>query len=150
MKRHYFFSSVTRNTGLWEQEFEVQKIARARWTEGDLVAGRGIGKRNRLYMCETKTGRMADLVRGDLVIGALGRRAATLEGVGDWRAIGEDCELEALTGAGLLGKATSIAPMLPELMRLEYQGHIRLDGRVLNLTDFVSATPRRKLEITLV
>ena len=80
--------------------FELKPLDFKDWATGDFVAGRVTGKRNRLYMCETKTGRMAEMVRGDLMIGALGERAATLEGVGDWRAVDEDCELDALTPAG--------------------------------------------------
>lgn len=150
MSPHYFFSSVTRNSDLWLEPFEVKPLAMEHWDTGDFVAGRAIGKRNRLYRCETKTGRMADMVRGDLLIGALGQRQATLEGVGDWRAVGEDLELEALTGAGLLGKATSISPMLPELMRLRYLGHVTRNGEKLAMRDFIEPVEPRKLEIPLV
>ena len=52
------------------------------------------------------------MVRGDLIVGALGRRAATLEGVGDWRAVDEELELEALTSAGLLGFGVFLAILL--------------------------------------
>jgi len=150
MNPHYFFSSVTRNTDLWLRPFEVKPLGFKNWSTGDFVAGRVTGKRNRLYMCETKTGRMADMVRGDLMIGALGQRAATLEGVGDWRAVDDDLALDALTGAGLLGKATSIAPMLPELMRLEYLGHVTRDGEKLGMMDFVRPAEPRKLDIPVV
>lgn len=137
MKAHYFFSSVTRNSDLWSQAFEVRMMDRVGWHTGDFVVGRTTGQRNRLYRCETKTGRMADLVRGDLMVGALGKRAATLEGVGDWRAIGDDLQLDALTPAGLLGKATSISPFLPDFMRLDYCGHVMRGGRTLGMGDFV-------------
>jgi hypothetical protein len=150
VKPHYFFTSVTRNTDLWQRPFDVTPLDFKDWETGDYVAGRVTGKRNRLYLCETKTGRMADMVRGDLVIGALGQRSATLEGVGNWRAVGENLELDALTGAGLWGKATSISPMLPELMRLEYLGHVCRDGSKLNLADFVTPVPLRRLDIPLV
>ena len=150
MRPHYFFTSVTRNSDLWQRPFEVEPLALEHWSTGDFVAGRVTGERNRLYMCETKTGRMADMVRGDLLIGALGQRAATLEGVGNWTAVGEDLELDALTGAGLLGKATSISPMLPELMRLEYRGHVTRNGEKLTIEDFVTEVPPRKLDIPLV
>lgn len=93
---------------------------------------------------------MADMVRGDLLVGALGKRAATLEGVGDWRAAGEDRELEALTSAGLLGKATSISPMLPDLMRFEYLGHATRNGKKLRMADFVQPAPPRKLDIPVI
>jgi hypothetical protein len=137
MKPHYFFSSVTRNSDLWLTPFKTLMLDRSDWNTGDFVVGRTTGKRNRLYECETKTGRMADMVRGDLLIGALGERAATLEGVGDWRAVAENLELEALTSAGLLGRATSISPMLPDLMRLEYLGHVTRDGNKVGMMDFV-------------
>jgi hypothetical protein len=150
MNPHYFFGSVTRNTDLWQQPFKLKPLELKDWSTGDFVAGRVTGKRNRLYMCETKTGRMADMVRGDLMIGALGQRSATLEGVGDWRAVDDDLELDALTGAGLLGKATSIAPMLPELMRLEYLGHVTRDGRKLGMMDFVRPAEPRKLDIPVI
>lgn len=143
MKPHYFFSSVTRCSDLWIKPFKTLKIAREHWATGDFVVGRIVGERNRLYECETKSGRMAEMVRGDLLIGALGTRAATLEGVGDWRASTDGDELEALTSAGLLGYSTSISPMLPDLMRMEYLGHATRAGDKLNMSDFViPATPR--------
>lgn len=150
MRPHYFFTSVTRCTDLWREPFETTLLDRAEWATGDFVVGRVVGERNRLYECETKTGRMADLVRGDLLLGALGRRAATLEGVGDWRAVTDDLQLDALTSAGLLGRATSISPMLPELMRLEYLGHVSRKGCKLNMTDFVTPCPTRPLEIPVI
>jgi hypothetical protein len=137
MAAYYFFSSVTRNSDLWQTPFQVQALPRDQWATGDFAVGRVIGERNRLYRCETKTGRMAEMVRGDLLVGAFGMRAATLEGVGDWREIGDDLEMDALTGAGLLGKATSTSPMLPELMRLRYEGHVTRSGRKLTMSDFV-------------
>jgi hypothetical protein len=93
---------------------------------------------------------MAELVRGDLLLGALGRRAATLECVGDWRAVTEDLRLEALTSAGLLARATSTSPMLPELMQLDYLGHVMRRGAKLNMMDFVQPAPARKLEIPVI
>lgn len=136
-KPHYFFSSVARNADLWLQPFDVNVIERAAWATGDFVLCRVRSERNRLYQCETKTGRMANLVRGDLMIGALGKRAATLEGVGDWQAVGDDLTMEALTSAGLLGKATSTSPLLPDLMSLSYCGHLMRAGQKLAMKDFV-------------
>jgi hypothetical protein len=150
MKPHYFFSSVTRTTDLWQRPFDTQMLDRENWATGDYVVGRVTVKRNRLYQCETKTGRMADVVRGDLIVGALGQRAATLEGVGDWRAVSENLKMEALTGAGLLGKATSISPLLPELMRLDYLGHVTRDGRKLAMEDFVAPVEPRQFDKPVV
>jgi len=150
MRPHYFFSSVTRGTDLWTFPFQTEKLDMSKWDTGDFVVGRTVGKRNRLYECETKTGRMADMVLGDLLVGALGERAATLEGVGDWRATTESLELEALTSAGLLGRATSISPMLPDLMRLEYLGHVTRQGKKLGMMDFVTPAAPRDLEIPVI
>lgn len=150
MKPHYFFSSVSRCSDLWLTPFDTRKLDRQHWATGDFVVGRITGKRNRLYECETKTGRMARMVRGDLLVGALGRRSATLEGVGDWRAENESGELEALTSAGLLGCSTSISPMLPELMRMEYLGHVSRDGNKVNMADFVIPETPRKLDIPVI
>jgi len=150
MKPHYFFSSVTRNSDLSEAPFDVGPLDRRHWATGDFVLGRVKGKRNRLYQCETKTGRMADLVRGDLLIGALGDRAATLEGVGYWSAIGDDLEMEGLTPAGLIGKATSTTLLLPEFMKLEYLGHIMRHGDKLGMQDFVVQAEPAPLDIPVI
>jgi hypothetical protein len=73
---------------------------------------------------------MCQVFDGDIVVGAFGKRAATLEGVGDWLRIEDDLALHALTAAGLFGKATSVSPLLPELMRLRYLGHALRDDKV--------------------
>jgi hypothetical protein len=93
---------------------------------------------------------MAEMVRGDLLIGALGERAATLEGVGNWRDVGGDLEMEALTSAGLIGKATSTSLLLPDLMRLEYSGHIIREGSKLGMMDFITQTEPASLDIPVI
>ena len=80
-------------------------------------------------------------MEGTPAVGAFGKRAATLEATGDWAAIGDDGSMEALTGAGLFGKALSVAPTLPRLMSLRYSGHVLRDGRKLTMEDFVPPTP---------
>lgn len=150
MKSHYFFSSVTRCSDLWQRSFDVQKLGRGDWATGDFVVGRITGERSRLYRCETKSGRMTDMVMGDLFVGALGRRAATLEGVGDWRAVGDDLELEALTSAGLLGRCTSVSPMFPSLMRMQYEGHVSREGHKITMSDFITPEPHRELDIPVI
>lgn len=150
MKPHYFFTSVTRNSDLWSVPFEVQALDREHWATGDFVVGIAIGKRNRLYRCETRTGRIADMVRGDLMVGALGKRAATLEGVGDWRATGDDLEMEALTPAGLMGKATSTSLSIPDLMHLRYRGHVMRDGKKLCMKDYIESAKPRQLNMPVI
>ena len=150
MTPHYFFSSVTRLSDLWKEPFETVPLRRQHWASGDFVVGRVSGQRNRLYRCETKTGRMADVVVGDLIVGALGERAATLEAAGDWRAVDESLQLDALTGAGLLGKTTSISPLLPELVRLDYLGHVARKGQKINMMDCVHQVPPKQFDQPVV
>lgn len=150
MKPHYFFSSVTRCSDLWIEPFATEALGREHWRTGDFVVGRIAGERNRLYQCETKTGRMADMVRDDLIVGALGKRAATLEGVGDWRDVGPSGEMEALTSAGLLGRSTSISPMFPSLMRVNYVGHVMRAGNKVKMRDFVLPAAPASLDIPVI
>ena len=150
MKPHFFFGSVTRCSDLAEQPFEVELLDRSHWATGDFVVGRITGERNRLYHCETQSGRMADLVLDDLMIGALGQRAATLEGVGDWRETGPDGVLEALTSAGLLGRSTSISPTFPNLVHMHYSGHVVRNGRKVTMRDFVVPAAPVKLDIPVI
>ncbi|MEE4173121.1 MAG: hypothetical protein V2I57_02595 [Xanthomonadales bacterium] len=147
---HYFFSSVTRNSDLWERPFEVRPVPRSDWSARDFVVGEVVGSRNRLYQCETKTGRMAHVVRGDLMIGALGTRAATLEGVGDWTEIGTDGAMDALTSAGLFGKGTSLSPLLPDLVQMQYQGHVVRDGKPLGMGDFVEPAAPARFDLPVI
>ena len=137
----YFFTSVTRCSDLWRRPFEVAVLPRERWRAADFVVAEVIGAPNELYRCETKTGRIAQLLPGDRVVGAFGERQATLEGVGSWKAIGEDGEMAGLTGAGLLGKAISTSLLMPPFMRLRYLGHVLRGGAALNMADFVAPVP---------
>ncbi len=125
-----FFGSVTRNSDLQSSEFQCQALPRETWATGDYVVCDVVGRPGPLYRVELPTGRMSHVFEGDQIVGALGRRAATLEGVGDWESIGDDGNLHALTPAGLLGKATSISPLLPPLMDLKYKGHVVRQDKV--------------------
>ena len=78
-----------------------------------------------------------DAVAGDLVVGALGKRSATLEVVGDWGHTGVDGAMHTLTGAGLFGFATSLSTWLAPLTPIVYRGHVTRDGCKLNMRDFV-------------
>lgn len=137
----HFFTSVTRCSDLWQAPFETVAVPRPDWRAADFVVAEVTGQPNELYRCETKTGRIAQLLPGDLLVGALGERAATLEGVGSWQAVGDDGRMVGLTGAGLLGQATSTSPLMPAFMALCYRGHVCRDGRALNMADFVIPPP---------
>ncbi len=121
---HPFFTSVTRISDLASQDFDTRPMAREHWDTGDYVVARVANNHGRLSALELQGGRMIEVMEDDLVVGAFGTRAATLEAVGDWRAIDESGELNALTAAGLFGKVTSLSPFLSAPMRLQYQGHV--------------------------
>jgi len=125
-----FFSSVTRISDLESQPFECQAVPRDAWATGDYVVCEVVGPPGPQYQIERPSGRMCQVFDGDIVIGAFGRRAATLEGVGDWGEIGDDMALHALTPAGLFGKVTSVSPLLPAFMQLSYKGHVVRDEKV--------------------
>ena len=133
----YFMTSVTRITDLKNGDFDVRPLKQADWGHGDYVVGRVVGRPSSLYRIEIPSGRMVEMMDNDLVIGAFGKRAATLEGVGDWEAIGRDGRMQSLTSAGLFGKATSTSLVIPRLMSLEYAGHVVRDGVKLAMRDFI-------------
>lgn len=125
-----FHMSVTRISDLAERPFECKRMARDTWATGDYVVCEVVGRPGPLYQVELPSGRMCHAFDGDTVIGAFGKRAATLEAAGDWEGIGEDLALHALTSAGLFGKASSVSPFLPQMMQLTYKGHVVREDKV--------------------
>ena len=114
----YFFASLTRISNLPEVAFSVEPLPRGSWDTGDYVVGQVSPPGSRLSRVELSTGRMVEVAEGDLIVGALGVRYATLETVGGWQNIGNDGRMETLTGAGLIGKSTSTGPWsCPRLFR---------------------------------
>ena len=141
MDTRYLFTSVTRISDLAPGNFDVGKLPREQWEHADYVAAEVTGRTSSLYKFELSNGRIMEALPGARAIGAFGMRAATLEAAGDWQAIGDDGSMDALTGAGLFGKTTSVAPLLPRLMSLRYEGHVLRDGRKLGMGDFVKPVP---------
>jgi len=132
----FLYGSLTRISDLPDGAFEVVPRDRAEWELGDYVVVEvtELGAQRNL---EHPSGRLAHLARGDVLVGALGIRHATLEATGDWRAVGEDLEMHLLTAAGLFGRLTSLSPMLGSLSVLGYRGHVARGGATLRMADFV-------------
>lgn len=130
------FGSLTRISDLRAEPFEVAPRPRGDWELGDYVVAEvlELGSQRSL---EHPSGRLGRLACGDLLVGALGVRHATLEATGDWRDTGEDLRMDLLTAAGLFGRLTSLSPMLGSLTPLAYRGHVVRDGRRLGMGDFV-------------
>jgi hypothetical protein len=146
----YFFSSVTRISDLAEEGFDVTQLPRSEWASGDYVIGEVFGRSGELSRVELRSGRMIEVVAGDLVVGTFGSRRATLEAVGDWLDIRDDLEFQAMTSAGLFGRVTSIAPLLPPLLRLRYVGHVTRSGSKQVMSDFVPPIPDVEYNIPTV
>lgn len=123
-----FLASVTRISDLSEDTITAEKLPRELWETGDYVVAKVQDIQGHLTAIEMPNGRMINVMEDDLVVGAFGTRVATLEAVGDWRDIGEDGQLNALTSAGLFGKTTSLSPFLSSPMKLQYQGHVTRNG----------------------
>ncbi|MCB9176297.1 MAG: DUF1611 domain-containing protein [Caldilineae bacterium] len=136
MQPKYLFGSVTRIAGLRERDFEVRPVPRADWDGGDYVVGEVIQPVRGGLCIELPTGRHAEPMIGDLVVGALGHRAATLEMTGDWHAIGPDGRIDFLTAAGVVGRMSSKSPFLPDPIAGRYRGHVFVEGRPAHMHDY--------------
>lgn len=142
-------SSVARIADFESAHYSVRRLPRELWAGGDYVAGEVTGTTSALYQIEKPSGRVVKAMPGDQVIGALGNREATLEGVGSWAAIEAD-RMHALTGAGLFGRFTSISKTLASPMSLSYRGHVVRDGRKVRMRDFAVADCGAKLATPVV
>lgn len=140
MLTNYFHSSLTRITDLKDHKFSSESVPKERWRTGDYVVGEVV-QAGGLKEIELASGRMATFVESDLVVGALGKRAATLEAVGDWRAVGDDLRFEALTAACVFGKCTAKNILIPPLASLHYRGHVTVGGELKNMRDYVQPQP---------
>jgi hypothetical protein len=135
MSKRYFFLSLTRIADFTQEDIEIKKQLHKKWKSGDYVAC-SIVKPPGSMKVEMTCGRMAEIAEGDILIGALGERFATLEATGSWREVGRNMKMDLLTSAGIFGQMTSISTFIPNLVRLKYMGHVHRDGKFLNMQDF--------------
>lgn len=150
MQTRYVLTSVARIANLERGDFEVRPLPRGDWANGDYVAATVTGKPSSLYRVELTNGRMIEAMEGTVIIGAFGKRAATLEATGDWEAVEADGAMQALTGAGLFGKALSVAPTLPRLMSLQYVGHVVRGGVKQTMRDFVEPVAASSFSLPVI
>ena len=137
MNSNFIFTSMLRTSDLDKKPFTVEKLEKIQWKTGDYVVGKITNTGNDMIKIELINGRMRGFMKDDLVIGALGERYATLEATGSWREVGEDGIMHLLTGAGLMGKCTSKSAFLPNLIEVEYVGHVTRDEQVCKMDDYV-------------
>jgi hypothetical protein len=132
----HFPGSITRIADL-AHPLDLTQTDRARWRTGDLVVAEVLEDGAVPYSLEAPTGRNVEVLPGDFIVGALGRRCATLQIVGDWRAVGPDLRMDALSMAGVLGRCTSAALPRPPIAALRYRGHVVSGREPSRLCDFV-------------
>ncbi len=137
MHRKHFFASLTRIADFHDGTIDVRPLPRDEWATGDYVVGEVTFAAHDFSRIEGRDGRHVEVVLGDRIVGALGRRAATLSAVGDWRGIGADGAMDLLTAAGLMARATSVSWQTPPLMKLAYRGHVVRNGAKVAMKDFV-------------
>ena len=126
-------------------------LPREQWATGDFVVAE-LAETSELaetFAIETVDGRRVEVIAGDLIVGALGRRAATLELVGDWTSVGEDLRMHTLTPSGLLGRLTSAATPPPPFTTVIYRGHVWRDAK-LGMGDFVPRVSHAALDAPVV
>jgi hypothetical protein len=90
------------------------------------------------------------VVQGDHIIGALGRRAATLQAVGDWADVGEDLHLDLLSMAGVTGRCTSKSAFSKPIAPLTYVGHVHRGGTPVTMRQFVPDDPQEPVTVPCV
>lgn len=150
MNRRVTAASLTRIGQFDLDALDVRSVAFESWATGDYVVGRVEGIPGNYARMELTNGRMSRSARGDLLMGALGVRHATLEVTGSWREIGSDMRMRALTGAGLFGKMTSKSPFCPTPLPITYAGHVHLENRKATMRQFVEHLNPVNYETTTV
>lgn len=142
MNHPYFYTSLTRIAELEERGYEVEPVDRERWSTGDYVVAE-VRTRAAGRTVELSTGRNIEVAEGDLLVGALGRREATLEATGSWEEVGPDGRMHVLSGGGILGKMTSRSTDMSPLVPVTYRGHVVVDGSATAMRDWVPDPPER-------
>lgn len=84
------YASISRISDLRERRWEALSLERPSWETGDYVVDDVLACAAETSPAELDSGRIMYAATGDLLMGALGSRSATLETVGDWTAIGPD------------------------------------------------------------
>jgi hypothetical protein len=137
-----YLASLARIADLDRNPYDVRALNKTEWASGDYVLAEITGPRTELYNIESCSGEMLPVQAGDQVIGALGVRAGTLEGAGDFASVVHG-NMQTLTTAGLLGTFTSFSTLLPDPISLRYRGHILRDGGKVRMSDFaITSAPR--------
>lgn len=145
-----YLASLTRIADFGVNPYDVHPLEQSSWESGDYVLTEVIGReRTELYVVEDCDANMVSVAAGDRIVGALGRREATLEGVGSYDDVVRG-EMHAMTSAGLIGAFTSLSTLVPRPMRLAYRGHIARNGKKVTMRQFAIDANGRDFDIPTV
>ena len=144
-----YLGSLARIADFDRNPYDVRALNKAKWASGDYVLAEITGPRTDLYNIESCSGEMLPVQAGDQVIGALGIRAGTLEGAGDFASV-EHGRMQTLTTAGLLGVFTSFSTALSRPISLRYRGHIMRDDRKVQMSDFAIASRQTEFAVPTI
>ena len=150
MNSDYIFTSMLRISDLDKKPFSIEKLDKIKWKTGDYIVGEITDTGNDILKIELINGRMRSIMKEDLVVGALGERYATLEATGSWRDVEEDGKMHFLTGAGLFGKCTSKSVYLPNLIEIQYLGHVVIDKKICTMDNYVRDVKFSKFNIPVI
>lgn len=150
MDHRYIYTGLTRTSDLAEKEFEVKKLDKSEWATGDFVICKLTDVGAHDAKLELTNGRLRGVMDGDLMVGALGIRHATLEATGTWKETAEDGKMHVLSWGGLLGKLTSKSVFTPKFMEVQYIGHAWRSDTKLNMNDFLRPVPHQRFNTPVV
>ncbi|MFT7462206.1 MAG: hypothetical protein ACI9EF_000544 [Pseudohongiellaceae bacterium] len=131
--RPHKFGSVVARLGL-HGEVDISRMIEAR--SGQVLVVRALEEKRVYDQLELTTGRLAHVGKGDVIVGALGRRDALRGFVGrvpDAIAAGD--VLHLLNLGGVLGKVVSENQDVGHPLRVEVLGMVLADGRGANIAD---------------
>lgn len=139
--RAHKITSVVYRLGL-EPEVSFRRLVEAR--SGQALVVRALEEKRVYDVVELTTGRMAHVSKGDVLVGALGRRDALRGFVGRVpEAVSAGDRLHLLNLGGVLGVATSSNRDLGEPLAVEVLGMVTdAAGRGVNIADAALAPPR--------
>lgn len=150
MQYQFTFTSLARNSGLVNGNFETRPIPFSQWATGDFIAVELMKPGSESARIELCNGRMMDPLKGERLIGALGVRHATLEITGTWKEIRPHERFHLMTAAGLIGKATSSSTFSPIPIQVEYLGHVIREGVKCTMRNSVKPLPLRPFNLPVV
>ncbi|NNE28627.1 MAG: DUF1611 domain-containing protein [Saprospiraceae bacterium] len=148
--KNYTFTSLTRIADFQEDNIRILAHKPNEWKNGDYVAAEVIEAKSELARIELVNGRMTSVMPGDILVGALGVRHATLEATGSWKEVKDDGFMEVLTGAGLFGKLTSKSTFLPDVIKLDYLGHIYEGSEKASMKKYVKPNPPSNFDCPVI